>query len=171
MRIARSPVTLPCVGAYASSLREWHTWTGTWLVMHITVRWRKLSWTPHGVRRAWLRHHHPRIGVLSTFCRPWSLESAQFSAMIDAHRLAKVGRPALVRSPATPPTVHGGTAPILTRRLLPTMPRIPSLSLLDSTEPFSPVQCEKQNLRFVHEHKKNGVFLAQFADFHLFAVL
>ena len=68
-----------------------------------------------------------------------ALESAQFSAMADAHRLAKIGRPILVRSPATPSTANGGPAPALTRRLLPTMPRIPSLSLLDSTEPLSPV--------------------------------
>ena len=67
-----------------------------------------------------------------------ALESAQFSAMVDAHRLAKVGRPTLVRSPATPSTVQGGAAPVLARRLLHTMPRIPSLSLIDSTEPFSP---------------------------------
>ena len=32
-------------------------------------------------------------------------------------------------------------------------------------------QCEKQNLRFVHEHKKNGDFLAQFAAFADFLFL
>ena len=67
-----------------------------------------------------------------------ALESAQFYAMVDAHRMAKVGHPTLGRPPATPSTVQGRTAPILTGRLLSTIPRIPSLSLLDSAEPFSP---------------------------------
>ena len=67
-----------------------------------------------------------------------ALESAQFYAMVDVHRMAKVGHPTLGRSPATPSTVQGRAAPILTGRLLSTIPRIPSLSLLDSAEPFSP---------------------------------
>ena len=46
--------------------------------------------------------------------------------------------PTLGRPPATPSTVQGRTAPILTGRLPSTIPRIPSLSLLDSAEPFSP---------------------------------
>ena len=58
--------------------------------------------------------------------------------MVDVHRMTKVGHPTLGRSPATPSTVQGRAAPILTGRLLPTIPRIPSLSLLDSAEPFSP---------------------------------
>ena len=67
-----------------------------------------------------------------------ALESAQFSAIVDTHRRAKLGRPAPMRSPATPPTANGGAAPVLTKRLLPVMPRIPSLSLLDPAEPTPP---------------------------------
>ena len=67
-----------------------------------------------------------------------SLESAQFSGIVDTHRRAKLGRPAPVRSPATPSTANGGAAPVLTRRLPPIMPRIPSLSLLDPAEPTPP---------------------------------
>ena len=68
-----------------------------------------------------------------------ALVSVQFSAVVVTHRLAKISHTPLRRSPATPSTAKGWAAPVPARRLLPTIPRIPPLSLLDSAEPFSPV--------------------------------
>jgi hypothetical protein len=66
-----------------------------------------------------------------------ALDSTQFVAMVDAHRLAKIGYTPPGRSSATPSTPRGSATPVPTGHHPPTMPRIPPFSWPGSAEPFS----------------------------------
>ena len=67
-----------------------------------------------------------------------ALDSAQFEAAVDAHRLAKAGRtPTPVRSPTTP-VARGSATPIHAGGHPLAVPHIPALPLPGFADPLSP---------------------------------
>ena len=67
-----------------------------------------------------------------------TLDSAQFAATVDAHRLAKIGHPPPVRSPPTPSVTRGSATPVPAGNHSLIGPHIPPLPLPDFADPFSP---------------------------------
>ena len=66
-----------------------------------------------------------------------ALDSAQFEATVDAHRLAKISHIPPVRSPATPSVARGSATPVPTGSRPLTVPHIPPLPLPGFADPLS----------------------------------
>ena len=71
------------------------------------------------------------------FHLPAALDSAQFEAAVDAHRLAKISRTPPVRSPTTP-VARGSATPIPAGSHPLAVPHIPPLPLPGFADPLSP---------------------------------